>query len=502
MLLDLSKKRFAQVFVCFLAAASALFPAGCKRTGNAVPTDADAPIVVSVRPAVSEPTAAPLLTPVFSPTPEPTPRLSYIFLFIGDGMGDCHISAVSEALAAAGKEPLSFVDFPVHGYAHTNDADGNTTDSAAAATAIATGTKTKDGYLGIDPSKARLTTVAETLQRSGRRVGILTSVGLDHATPAGFYAHVDSRRSYFDITRDLMASRFDYFAGGAFHTTEDVSPLAAESGYAFARTKAEAELVPADTPLIWANAELLGDYGLVPAIDVGLNDGARKNLLADMLSLGLTRLTDERGFFVMVEGGRIDYFSHYHDAGSMAFELLDMDAAIRVALQFYDAHPLETLILVTADHETGKLTLSDGDRSALLSQSVSCDTFDDAFVAPWIEQKTTFEDALPTCLSLFAPGEPTEEEKAVLSEAYAHTIKGDLSEKERKSLYGVYEPITCALSELAAARAGLTFRSGAHTDVDVSVYAYGVGAEMFAGAYENAAIHDLIMQAIARYPLA
>ncbi|MEN6338879.1 MAG: alkaline phosphatase [Clostridiaceae bacterium] len=463
---------------------------GCAKNGGASVEAELTPQLITTK----APTASPELTPTISPVP--VPQLKYIFLFIGDGMSTPQIQAASEALAAENRAPLSFVDFPVCGFAHTKNVEGEVTDSAAAATAISCGKKTTNGSLGLDPDGNRLVSIAELLRDSGRKVGILTTVSLDHATPAGFYAHVDSRRTYTDIADDLFASGFDFFAGGGFHDTPDAAELAAENGYSLIQSPAVA---PADTAgkLIVSSSLIFGDYGVLPAID----GGERAHFLRDVTTLAIDRLTSPQGFYMMVEGGRIDYFCHYNDAGSFVAELLDFDEAVAAAIAFYQAHPTETLILVTGDHETGSVSFTEGDRAALMKQTISCDECDDTLAAQCIAAQTPFDTALPLFTEAFGLDALTAEETAYLKTAYTHTLKGDLPSDKSNEEYGVYEPITSACAKLVAQRAGLIFGSGSHSDLDVPVFALGVGQELFGGEYENTYLHDGILQAIAQYPV-
>ena len=470
------------LFAVLLLAATA----GCGKV--APPAASPAP---STEPVVL---VAPSAEP--SPTPIPAPALKYIFLFIGDGMGQNQVQAANEALLADSRSQLLFLNFPVVGSAHTNNIENETTDSAAAATAIASGKKTINGYLGLDENKNRVTAISELLRDSGFRIGILTTVSLDHATPGGFYAHVDSRRSYSMIADDLFASGFDYFAGGRFHNTPDSAAYAEENGYTIIPSFEEA---PTSTEgrLILSSSLEFGDYGVVPAID----GGARTDWLKKATDLGITRLTNPAGFFMMIEGGRIDYFCHYNDAASFVSELIDFDKAVQSALAFYQAHPQETLVLVTADHETGNVSLTQGDRGALLRQTISSDLCDDTLVKDCVTAQTPFDQALPLFVSAFGLSDLTADETAALKEAYYRTIQnskpGNTSDEES----GVYDPITTACINLVAVRAGVVFGSGGHTAKEVSLYALGIGSEFFSGDYENTHIHDAILQAVSAYPI-
>jgi alkaline phosphatase len=477
--------------LCVLAAAAVVTLVFAARAGapSAMPQTAE-PVNV-ILPEDTAATAVPESTPQL--TPEPEPRLKYIFLFIGDGMSTPQVQAASQALAAAGRAPLVFADFPVCGFAHTNDVHGDVTDSAAAATAISCGVKTSNGCLGLSPNGTRLTSVAETLRDEGRKIGVLTTVSLDHATPAGFFAHVVSRRDYAAIADDLFASGFDYFAGGGFHSTPNAETHASDNGYAFVRRVEQAQAAP-DGKLILSSDLIFGDYGVLPSID----GGERTHFLRDATSIAIERLDNPNGFFMMVEGGRIDYFCHYNDAASFVSELLDFDEAVAAALDFYHTHPYETLILITGDHETGKVSFTDGDRAALLRQTISCDECDDTLVSACVSARTPVESALGLFASAFGLNDLTEEETAYLKRAYAVTLSGG----DGSEFGSVYEPITSACAKLVAARAGLIFGSGSHSDLDVPVYALGVGQEIFAGTYENTYLHDAILLAAAQYPVA
>ena len=464
----------------------ALVCLGCTHSVAPVPTPTLTPIVI----------AAETNVPSAAPTPLPQPQLRYLFLFIGDGMGYAQVQSAAEALAADGREPLCFVDFPVKGNVHTSNIEGKVTDSAAAATAIATGKKTVNGYLGLDQDGNRLTDLSETLRDTGRKIGILTTVSLDHATPGGFYAHVDSRRTYDMIADDLFASGFDYFAGGGFHNTPDAADHAMENGYSLIHTFAEAPAATYDK-LILSSSLTFGDSGVIPAID----GGERVDWLKKATDLGISRLDSPAGFFMMVEGGRIDYFCHYNDAASFVAELLDFNSAVQSALTFYEQHPSETLILVTADHETGSISLSEGDRAALLRQTISSDACDDTLVAQCRQAKTPTEEAIPLFAAAYGLTNLTSEEQSYLEKAYLHTLLNDLPANKSDEEYGVYEPITSACDKLVTARAGLSFGSGAHSAKDVPFYALGVGSEFFSGDFENTHIHDAILQAVAAYPL-
>ncbi len=303
--------------------------------------------------------------------PAPASGPKYVFLFIGDGMGRNHVAAAELYAAtpeAAGKgvAPLRFPAFPVRGEIATHNASWGVTDSAAAATALASGRKTANGILNMNPrATERYAIITDLAKARGRRVGVVTSVSLDHATPAGFYAFSGARGDYYEIAAQLAARKFDYFGGGGFlsptgadGTKPDIFALAAANGFTVARTKAAfAALAPGIGRAIAVGERLDADKALPCAADRAPGDLA----LADFVAKGIELLDDGGGFFMMAEGGRIDWASHANDIFRALPEVADLDRAVAAAIAFQSAHPDETLIVVTSDHETGGLEIADGE---------------------------------------------------------------------------------------------------------------------------------------------
>ncbi len=303
--------------------------------------------------------------------PAPTVGLKYIFLFIGDGMGKNHVAAAelyaaTPEAAAAGITPLRFSAFPARGEISTSNIYGRTTDSAAAATALASGRKTANGVLNMNPAATETYAIITDLAKArGRRVGVVTSVSLNHATPAGFYAFSGARGDYYEIAAQLAARQFDYFGGGGFLSPRgedgkqaDAFALAAAKGFTVARTAAAfAALEPGVGRAIAVGERLDADQALPYAADRAPGDLA----LADFVAKGVELLEGDGGFFMMAEGGRIDWASHNNDVRRMLPEVADLDRAVAVAIDFQSAHPDETLIVVTSDHETGGLAIAEGE---------------------------------------------------------------------------------------------------------------------------------------------
>ena len=470
-----------------------------------------------------------------SPSAEASPRApKYVFLFIGDGMSYPQIQSTSDFLGAIndgdywmaqpslddnqgavldGPEYLNFMNFPVAGSAVTYDSNSFAPDSASTATSISTGYKTYSGTINMDETgTVAYETIAEKLHRQKDwEIGVITSVNLNHATPAAFYAHQQSRGSYYEIGLEMIASDFDYFAGGGLlkptgpdGDKEDLYDLAKSAGYTLATTRAEAEAVNASTEKAIIIDEYLADSD---AMAYELDRTEEMMSLADYVSKGIEVLENDKGFFMMCEGGKIDWACHANDAASTIHDTQALADAVQVAVDFAKTKPEETLILVTGDHETGGLTIGfagtdyDTYLDLLKSQKISYAKYDSDYVAAYKEQKTSFEEVLADVENLFglkARGEEgdrlvlTEYELSQLRAAYEKSVNGTAASQygqEEYVLYGTYEPLSVTITHIINNKAGISFTSYSHTGLPVAVLADGAGAEAFNGYYDNTEIY-------------
>lgn len=447
-------------------------------------------------------------------------QAKYVFYFIGDGMGSNQVLGAEMYRSAVQGNPLGRVQtlmttFPYSGHASTYSKSNGITDSAAAGNCLATGKKTKNGMLGMNEDTVHVTTIAEKLKDKGWGVGIMTTVAIDHATPAAFYAHVEKRNKYYKIGEQLARSDFDFFGGAGFHHPQgkhddkrvNLYRNAEKAGYTIAHGYEEAQKIVESSEakverliLVQETDDQGAKHGdnLPYAIDRKEGDLT----LAQIVSTAIPFL-DKRydRFFMMVEGGMIDYACHADDAATAFGETWDMDEAMRVAFDFYKKHPEETLIVVTADHETGGLALGNSDYTLHLDllQNQKCsawalsDMFTQLFKAnkkpAWEEVKKIYSDNLGFWTNVEISGDEEKELKVI----YKAACKG--KSKDAENMYKNINALGEAGIALLNKKAHIGWTTRAHSAHAVPIFAIGAGAERFSGWHDNTEIAPLILQA-------
>ena len=442
-------------------------------------------------------------------------QAKYVFYFIGDGMGVNQVNGTEMYLAEQegriGVTPLLFTQFPAVGVATTFSATNSVTDSSAAGTALATGVKTYNGAIGMDDQKNVIQSVAEKAKKAGKKVGVTTSVSVDHATPAAFYAHQPNRSMYYEIALDLPKANFDFYAGGGFlkpTTTADkkeapsIFPIIEEAGYTIAKgiDDFKVKSTQADK-MILIQKDGANPSCLPYAIDRKENDLT----LAQITESAIDFLTkgNNKGFFLMVEGGKIDWACHANDAATVFNEVKDMDNAIKVAYEFYKKHPKETLIVITADHETGGIVLGTGkyalNLKALQYQKHSADGLSQRIseLRKSKGNKVTWED-MKTFLGEemgFWKQFPLswEQEKTLRDEFEKSFVKNKVVFAE--SMYSKSEPMAARAKEVMDEIAMIGWVSGGHSAGYVPVFAIGAGSQLFGEKIDNTEIPKRIAKA-------
>lgn len=471
-----------------------------------------------------------------------TPK--YIFMFIGDGMAAVQVNSAqiykgnNNHNEIALKE-VNFQKFDAVGYQTTHDATSFAPDSASTATALSSGFKTWSGTLGLKPvgnvsgnksenvnEKKVPKTIAERLkEEKGMKIGIVSTVTINHATPAAYYAHTPSRNNYYDIAMQMADSNFDYFGGGTINQPtgknkdqKDAYEVMKEKGYTIANTKKDILDLNSTSGKAYAVTPVTQDGGAMPyAIDNQKGDLT----LADYVKKGIDVLDNKKGFFMMTESGKIDWAGHANDAKANIGDVLAFTDAIQVAIDFAKKHPTETLIIVTGDHETGGMTIGqattgyDTAFNILDSQKMSYVAFD-ALIDNMKKENPnlTFADVMPVITKNFGlvnkttgdisrPGEPSymtlelsDREMDKLRTAFEQTMAANtIDNEETHLLYGGYNPLSVTLTHILNNKAGIGWTSYSHTGVPVPVYATGVSADLFNGAYDNTDVYDKLVKA-------
>ena len=442
-------------------------------------------------------------------------KAKYVFYFIGDGMGVNQVNGAEMFLAEQegriGIVPFNFTQFPVVNHATTYSKYNSVTCSAAAGTALATGTKTKNGTIGMDSLRQNpLYSVAVRAQKAGKKVGITTSVSVDHATPAAFYAHQPDRNMCYDIATDLPKTAFEFYAGSGFLQEKNkknpeaasVLEIIQDSGYVIARGVDEFLIKTKETDKMLLMPKVgKSTKSLSYAIDRQEDDLT----LAQITSSAIEFLSkkEQDGFFLMVEGGKIDWACHSNDAATVFHEIIDFSAAIQEALNFYQKHPDETLIVVTADHETGGMALGNGpyalNLKVLQFQQMSIEklTTEIKELRKAKNNQVVWEDIeslLAKTVGFGSQVKLTEKQLQKLKETYKSSFIGDQVVLE-KNLYASNEPVAGQAIRILSEIAGIAWASGGHSAGLVPVYAIGAGASLFQGKLDNTDIPRKIAEA-------
>ncbi len=484
----------------------------------------------------ASPSASESATPSPSPSQaaSPTPEMEtakmpkYIFLLIGDGMSYAQINAAQVYLGdnisgEVATENLNFTQFPVAGNVTTHDSTSFCPDSASTATALSCGVKTHSGVLGLAADKTtQPESITEMLSAAGMKIGVISTVTINHATPAAFYAHIASRNDYYDIAQQLADSGFDYFGGGTVNRAtgsegdqESAYDIIEAAGYTIADTKDDILALGSSSGKVYAVTPVTQDSG---AMQYAMDAESADLKFADFIQSGINVLDNENGFFIMAESGKIDWACHANDAKAAIEEVIDFADGVQVAVDFANAHPDETLILITGDHETGGLTIgfaATGYSTAfdiLASQKISYVEFNN-IVGAMVEENPdlTLDDVMPVIaenFGLILPSDPaaaednplalTDYEYAKLEAAFEQSMtprEERTMDEEYGLLYGGYDPLAVTITHIINNKAGIGWTSYSHTGTPVPVYALGAGSELFGGSYDNTGVFDRLVEA-------
>jgi alkaline phosphatase len=421
----------------------------------------------------------------FSATVNATHKPKNIIMLVGDGMGPAYTSAFryfADDKASAAVETTVF-DRLLVGMVSTypSEVTGYVTDSAASATALSAGTKTYNGAIAVDVHKQPLPTVLEWAKSRGMKTGLAVTSQINHATPAAYVVHNESRNnldqiadSYFD---DRLNGQFkvDVMLGGGWqYFIRDDRNLVTEftqAGYQYIDTYKQLDEVEKDKPLLG----LFADKGLPWALD-----SKDKRRLLDLVKIAVKQLENDRGYFLLVEASQIDWAGHANDIAAAMAEMNDLAITMEWLENYVNKHP-DTLIVLTADHSTGGLSVGgkDGYR--------------------WDPKPLAGLQASP---ELIATELLHSDSPAVLAESLLGFVLNE-QEKERITLIKNTDikSIKKVITDIVDIRSNTGWTTDAHSAMDVQIFAKGKGSELFAGHLDNTQIAKNIFQLLGKNQL-
>jgi len=445
----------------------------------------------------------------------------YVFYFIGDGLGAAQRQFSEFFLQDQLKNPdsrLVMNTFEVAGINTTYCADSLITDSAAAATALASGIKTDKGVIGKDVNGNSVKTLTEEARDHGMKTGIVTTTRLTHATPAAFAAHNISRHNENEIAEDLLNSGVDFFAGGGIRhfipasikikngdavgntikskrkDEKDLVKGFKEKGYttyigmkgaqAFNRTdfkqkdKVFAAFTYTHMPY---EVERRNRYKEVPSIE------AMTKAAIDVLAKG------DKGFFLMVEGGRIDHAAHANDPTGVIWDTLAFDDAVKTACEFYKSHKNQTLIVVVGDHETGGMGLGMDSMGYKLNMAALNDvrvSVEDTLNNGTEQYKGDKAAYLKYLAKNYGLTNLNDTESASLNKAMASADAG--------GTMGYYKlnPAALTAAHILSTRANINWTATIHTATMIPMSATGLYAGRFGGYKDNTQVAKAMAQTL------
>lgn len=450
------------------------------------------------------------------PKSEKPQQPKYVFYFILDGTGINTVMGtevmLSELKGELGRTPLWMSKCPVVSVSSTYSTTSDVTDSAASGTALACGSKTYNGAIGMSTdSVTPLVSIAQRAHDKGFVVGVGSSCPVNHATPAAQFAHSASRNEYYNIACQMIGTGFDFFGGGSINlegrynrpeVLDSLYNAFRSAGYTlcFSTEDFEREGKKADKVLM-LQGTVPDNYSLPYWIDRQPGQVTIVDQFKAELDL-LYRKAQEKntGFYLFNEtGGKVDFACHAHDGASAFQEVLAADSCMRLAMDFYYEHPDETLIVVTADHETGGLSLGceyGGYKTSFKLfqyQKASIDEANRHFYALVQKvggiQNVSWEmtkDLLAQDFGLWSHIPMKAGEESELKDMFEKTKSGEAG--DTKTLYASSKAFMTRALNILQDKANVGWTTGGHTGGLVPVYAIGVGQEEFMGHNDNAEI--------------
>ncbi len=422
-----------------------------------------------------------------------TPK--YVFYLIGDGMAATQRQVTEYYLqqkTGDNKLRLTMNQMPTAGINTTHSLNSLVTDSAASATALSSGVKTDNGIIGMTKDGKKTVTILESAKNNGMATGLITTTRLTHATPAAFIAKNISRNNENEIADDYLASNIDFLAGGGYRhfvSTKGTKRTDNKDLTASFEQKGYQTFVGVDTTVSFRGyTPEKGDKVFATFTSSHLPyeiDRMKSNdtpSLQEITDKGIQLLSkNDKGFFLMVEGGRIDHAAHANDIAGVIYDTLAFDKAVKSAVDFYNKHPKETLVVVTGDHETGGMGLGFGTNYFMNMDKIIAtgNSIEDKLQKVYQGDRKAFFNHIADVYNL---NDLTAEETALINQAMDAFDK-DAAAATKTA--GGYDPVAIAVAHVTSKRAGIYWTSFAHTATQLPLTAMGNGANKFGGFKDN-----------------
>lgn len=414
-------------------------------------------------------------------------EIKYVLLFIGDGFGPAQRELTETLLG----RKLMMSTLPTAARTGTDNYGGTVTDSAASGTAIACGVKTNNGVIGMDHELRPVASLAARLKERGFKVGLVSSSPLNDATPAAHYAHQPSRSMLDEIAAEIPATGVDYLGGAALAGNAEASyAMLQDNGYTVIAANDALTRLP-DSDKVYAVAQ--------PFTRWTTEQASSRPTLAEHTRAAIAQLYNPDGFFLMVENGHTDYAGHSNDAGKLIHEVVALDEAVQAGLAFQALHPQETLLIVTADHETGGLNI-DQMKAALLpllrlqKQEIGAiagearQRLKDSKLTTAAGLVEFFEDQLGLAQQPFTAAE---RQTVITALGGTDADQSGLAEHLDDGLRAAFR--------CRDARLGIAYTTGGHSGAKIITNAAGPGCELFAEPLENSDIPQRIEKAMSQH---
>lgn len=421
-----------------------------------------------------------------SPSLQSSPK--NIIMIVGDGMGPAYTTAyryLSDNTDTPQVENTVF-DRTLVGMSSTYpDLDSDyVTDSAASATALATAVKTYNGAIGVNIEKNPVESVLAFAKKQGKKTGIVVTSQINHATPASYLTHNESRNNYNQIADSYIDNGIQadlYLGGGWQYFIREDRNLVNEfkqKGFHYVDNYQALDTAPMNKPLFG----LFGKKGLPWAID-----DTNKHRLSTMTKAATTRLSNENGYFMLVEASQIDWGGHSNDITAAMAEMDDLAKTLEY-LESYVAENPDTLVVVTADHSTGGLTVGANGVYEWRPNVIKHMTQSTYSVAEVFEKEKITQEKISQLMNFGITKEEVEELVALKSKTLAEIdtfMKTAKTTKQKKYKPNLKRKLYKAINKIVDKRTNTGWTSSGHTAIDVQVFAFGQGSELFNGYQDN-----------------